>query len=87
MVNVKFYLDKADKSVHYPIHLVIRQRDIQVKVVTGEKTLRKDWDVINQIVKETECAHKSINKFLLFLMQEVEKYFETAPHIQFTDKK
>lgn len=87
MVNVKFYLDKADKSKHFPIHLVIRQKDIQVKVATGEKVLRKDWDAKNQLVKETEYTHKSINKFLLFLKQEVEKHFETAPHSQFTDKK
>jgi DNA (cytosine-5)-methyltransferase 1 len=87
MVNVKFYLDKADKSKHYPIHLVIRQKDVQVKVATGEKVLKKDWDAKNQLVKETEYTHKSINKFFSFLKQEVEKHFETAPHTQFTDKK
>lgn len=87
MVNVKFYLDKADKSKHFPIHLVIRQKDVQVKVATGEKVLKKDWDAKNQFVKETEYTHKSINKFLSFLKQEVEKHFETAPHSQFTDKK
>lgn len=87
MVNVKFYLDKADKSKHFPIHLVLRQKDVQVKVATGEKVLKKDWDAESQLVKETEYTHKSINKFLLFLKQEVEKYFETAPHSQFTDKK
>jgi len=87
MMNVKFYLDKADKSKNYPIHLVLRQKDVQVKVATGEKVLKKDWDAKNQLVKETEYTHKSINKFLLFLKQEVEKHFETAPHSQFTDKK
>lgn len=87
MINVKFYLDKADKSKHYPIHLVIRQKDVQVKVSTGEKVLKKDWDAKNQLVKETEYTYKSINKFLSFLKQEVEKHFETAPHTQFTDKK
>lgn len=87
MVNVKFYLDKADKSKYFPIHLVIRQKDIQVKVATGEKVLKKDWDAKNQTVKGTEYTYKSINKFLDFLKQETEKYFETAPHSQFTDKK
>ena len=87
MVNVKFYLDKADKSKHFPIHLVLRQKDVQVKVATGEKVLKKDWDAKNQLVKETEYTYKSINKFLLFLKQEVEKHFETAPHSQFTDEK
>lgn len=87
MVNVKFYLDKADKSKYFPIHLVIRKKDAQVKVATGEKVLRKDWDAKNQIVKESEYTHKSINKFLSFLKQEVEKHFETAPHSQLTDKK
>ena len=87
MINVKFYLDKADKTKRFPIHLVIRQKDIQVKVATGEKILKKDWDNKNQIVKESEYTYKSINKFLLFLKQEVEKYFDSVPHTHFTDKK
>ncbi len=87
MINVKFYLDKADKSKNYPIHLVLRQKDVQVKVATGEKIMKKDWDNTNQVVKDSDYRHKSINKFLNFLKQEVEKYFETAPHSHFTDKK
>ncbi|MFZ1787460.1 MAG: DNA cytosine methyltransferase [Saprospiraceae bacterium] len=87
MINVKFYLDKADKSKRYPIHLVLRQKDIQVKVATGEKIFKKDWDNKNQVVKGDEYTHKSINKFLSFLKQEVEKYFNAVPHSQFTDKK
>src|SRR5262249_45006748 len=39
------------------------------------------------IVKETEYNHKSINKFISFLKQEIEKYFETASHAQLTSKK
>jgi DNA (cytosine-5)-methyltransferase 1 len=87
MINVKFYLDKADKSKRFPIHLVIRQKDVQVKVATGEKILKKDWDNTHQAVKDSEYRYKSINKFLSFLKQEVEKHFEAAPHSQFTDKK
>ncbi len=87
MIKVRFYLDKADKSKRFPIHLVIRQKDVQVKVATGEKILKKDWDNKNQLVKETDLSNKSINKFLSFLKQEVEKHFETEPHTQFTDKK
>jgi DNA (cytosine-5)-methyltransferase 1 len=67
MINVKFYLDKADKSKRFPIHLVIRQKECSSKVATGEKILKKDWDNKNQVVRETEYNHKSINKFLLFL--------------------
>ncbi len=87
MINVKFYLDKADKSKKYPIHLVIRQKDVQVKVATGEKILKKDWDNKNQVVRDSDDNYKSINKFLSFLKLEVEKHFETTPHAQFTDKK
>ena len=87
MINVKFYLDKADKSKKYPIHLVLRQKELQIKVATGEKVMKKDWDNKNQSVKDTAYSHKSINKFLNFLKQEVEKYFETEPHSNFTDKK
>ena len=87
MINVKFYLDKADKSKRFPIHLVLRQKDKQIKVATGEKIMKKDWDNTNQLVKDSEYSSKSINKFLNFLKQEVEKYFETEPHSNFTDTK
>jgi DNA (cytosine-5)-methyltransferase 1 len=87
MINVKFYLDKADKSKRFPIHLVLRQKDLQIKVATGEKIMKKDWDSTNQLVRDTDYSHKSINKFLTFLKQEVEKYFDNEPHSNFTDKK
>lgn len=87
MIGVKYYLDKADKNTRSPIHLVIRQKEVKVKVSTGQKIFKKDWDNKNQVVKETEYNHKTINKFLTFLKNEVEKHFETAPHSHFTDKK
>ncbi len=86
MINVKYYLDKADKSKRCPIHLVIRQKDVQIKVSTGEKVFKKDWNNSNQLVLDSEYNYKSINKFLCFLKQEVEKFFETAPHSQLTEK-
>ena len=88
MVTVKFYLDsKADKIKLYPIHLVIRQKELQVKVSTGEKLKKKDWDHKNQIVKESEYRHKSMNKFLSFIKLEVEKVIESTPHTKLTSKK
>lgn len=87
MVNVKFYLDKADKNKLFPIHLVLRQKEVQVKVAIGEKIKKKDWDNKSQAVKDTCYNHKGINKFLDFLKQAVEKHLETAPHSQLTDKK
>lgn len=87
MVNVKFYLDKADKNKLFPIHLVLRQKDVQVKVATGEKIKKKDWDNTTQQVKDTCYSHKGINKFLSFLKQEVEKYLGVTPNAQHTDKR
>jgi DNA (cytosine-5)-methyltransferase 1 len=88
MVNVKFYLDsKADRNMLYPIHLFLRQKQVQVKAATGEKTKKKDWDNKNQSVKDTNYNHKGLNKFLAFLKKEVENHLETAPHSQLTDKK
>ena len=87
MISIKFYLDKADKSKRFPIHLVLRQKDKQIKVATGEKIMKKDWDNKNQIVKESDYNFKSKNKFLNFLKQEVEKYFESEVHTNFTDLK
>ncbi len=86
MLNVKFYLDKADKSKQFPIHLVLRKKNVQIKVATGEKIKKKDWNNVNQCVKETEYRYKSINKFLSFIKHEVENHLESAPH-QHTDKK
>ena len=87
MLNVKFYLDKADKSKQFPIHLVLRKKSVQIKVATGEKIKRKDWDNKNQRVKDTEHRYKSINNFLDFLKDEVEKYGKSATPNQITDKK
>lgn len=87
MIKVKFYLDKADKSERSPIHLVIRQKDVNIKVATGEKVLLKDWDTTKQVVKSSEYSHIHINKFLAFLKNEVEKYINNATYTQVTDKK
>ena len=88
MLNAKFYLDtKYDKNFDRPLHLVLRQKNIQVKVSIGEKIKKKDWDNKSQVVKDTNYNHKGINKFLLFLHQEVEKHFESTPHSQWTGKK
>lgn len=87
MIKVKFYLDKADKSERSPIHLVIRQKDVNIKVATGEKIMSKDWDAKKQEIKNSEYAHVFINKYLNFLKKEVETYINTATHTQLTDKK
>jgi DNA (cytosine-5)-methyltransferase 1 len=87
MVAVKFYLDKADKNNLFPIHLVIRQKEVQIKVATGEKVKQKDWEGSTQCVKESCYNHKAINKYLSFLKDEVEKHLKGAPHKQLTDKK
>lgn len=87
MVSVKFYLDKADKNNVYPIHLVMRQKDVQVKVATGEKVIKGDWDSKTQSVKSSCPNYKAINKFLVFLKNEIEKHLETSPYSQMTNKK
>lgn len=86
MVSVKFYLDKADKFNYCPIHLVIRQKDVKIKVSTGEKVLKESWNGHNQEVNASDCNSVAINKFLIFLKQEVEKCIETTPHSNLTDK-
>jgi DNA (cytosine-5)-methyltransferase 1 len=85
MISVKFYLDKPDKSKKSPIHLFLRQKDLQIKVATGEKIMKKDWDNKNQSVLDSDFSYKAINKFLTFLKQEIEKYLETTPHSLLTE--
>ncbi len=87
MISVKFYLDKADKHAKYPIHLFLREKEVQVKVATGEKIAKEDWDSDSQQVISSNPNFRAINKFLNFLRQEAEKHIETAPHSQLTDKK
>jgi len=87
MINVKFYLDKADKKFRYPIYLVLHPKNRKIKVSTGIKITKEDWDVENQNVKSSEKLHKSINKFLGFLKTEVEKHLVTESHSNITVKK
>ncbi len=87
MIKVRFYLDKADKNSFSPIHLRVTKNGVQIKVATGEKIKKKDWDNTNQLVKDTEYKHISINKFLNFLKSETEKYISSTPHTKHTDKK
>lgn len=85
MVNVKFYLDKADKNRLYPIHLFIREKGKQIKVALREKIKKKDWDSKNQMVLDTCFEHKSINKYLNFIRKETEKYISSIPFSQLTE--
>jgi DNA (cytosine-5)-methyltransferase 1 len=87
MINIKFYLDKADKSKLSPIHLVIRHKEIQIKVSTGEKILKKDWDNSNQLVKGSDYDSKSINKFLSFIKDETENFISNIYQSNLTNKK
>lgn len=87
MINVKYYLDKADKNLLYPIHLVLRQKGVNIKVSTGEKIEFTEWDNKIQKVKFSSLNHKAINNFLSFLKKEIEKHLETVPHTMLTDKK
>ncbi|MCX6208797.1 MAG: DNA cytosine methyltransferase [Bacteroidetes bacterium] len=87
MINVKFYLDKADKNNYSPIYLRVTKNGVQIKVAVGEKVKKKDWDNTNQIVNDSEYRHFSLNKFLSFLKSETEKYISSTPHTKHTDKK
>ncbi|HZY78782.1 MAG TPA: DNA cytosine methyltransferase, partial [Cyclobacteriaceae bacterium] len=86
-MNVKFYLDKADKSNQFPIHLVLRQKDVSIKASTGEKIKKEDWDTNKQCVKDSEPLHTYINDYLSFLKKQVQKYLEVTPHQHLTEKK
>ena len=85
MMSVKFYLDKPDKNDLSPIHLVIRAAGTKFKATTGEKVCKQDWDT-RKWVKESNPKHEAINKFLRFLVTEVNKYVEITPFSVLTDK-
>jgi len=87
MINIKFYLDKTNKSGLSPIHLVIRKKRVQIKVSIGEKIKRKDWNIKTQSVRPTNYDSTTINDYLNFLKSEVEQYLLTATASQRTDTK
>ena len=86
MTHVKFYLDKADKNWLCPIHLFIRQKNLQIKIAIGVKIKKKEWDAKKQFVKEECYNQKYINSYIDFLRSETEKYLEKTPASQLTDK-
>ncbi len=88
MPAIKFYLDsKPDKYFNYPIHLVIRSKDIQVKVALGVKMKRKEWNASKQIVKDNCYNHIRLNQFIELLRNEALKFIDKTPASQLTDKR
>ncbi|ATL46140.1 DNA (cytosine-5-)-methyltransferase [Chitinophaga caeni] len=86
-MSVKFYLDKADKRDCAPIHLVLRHKSVQIKVATGEKVHKSEWDPQSQLVDEKHPHHKEINRYLFFLKEQVIHFMDTAAPAQLTEKK
>ncbi len=82
MLSVKFYLDSPDRTDQYSIHFVLRDKSRQVKVSTGEKVQRDQWDTESQSVKESEPRHRSINHFLGTLRHVVERHIAAHPSKQ-----
>ncbi len=88
MLNIKFYLDsKYDKNFYRPIHLVIRNKDKQIKVAIGEKIKKKDWNAKNQTAKTSHYNHKFLNNYIKFLKEEVENYCSNSLRSAMTDRK
>jgi len=87
MISIKYCLDKANKNDWSSIHLVISEKNIKIKIATGEKTLRKDWDDKNFEVLPINPNYKTINKFLSFLKTQVKNFVENPSNAPFTSKK
>ncbi len=87
MLKIKYYLDKADKNKLSPIHLVLQKKGVKIKVAIGEKIKKSNWDSKYQKVKENCYEAKTINSYLEFLRQEVEKYLDSSQLSSKTDKK
>lgn len=79
MINVNFYLDKADKSKLSPIHLVLVIKGNKVKVSTGQKVKSSDWDSVKKDVKETCYNYKFLKNYLSLLRKETEALLKSTP--------
>ncbi len=86
-MTVKYYLDKASKNDLSPIHLVIREKDIKIKIATGEKVEKSNWDEKNFQVLPCISGHKVINRFLNFLRDQVRTFVENPANVPCTSKK
>lgn len=73
MATVNFYLDKVDKQGLAPIHLRINCDGTQVKISTGKKVVKSDFDKANQAVKSNNKEAQSINNYLTYLKDRAEE--------------
>lgn len=88
MPSVKYYLDKSTKSELSPIHLVLRQKKVQIKVATGISVKKADWNTEKQLILEFKnYGYKGLNTFLNFLRNEIEKYINTSMPAELTDMR
>lgn len=73
MATVNFYLDKVDKQGLAPIHLRINCDGVQVKVSTGKKVVKADFDKNSQEVNSSNKDAQAINGYLTYLRLRAEE--------------
>ena len=85
MATINYYLDKADKKGYSPIHLRINCNGDQIKVSTGSKAKREDFDKNTQKVKDSEPTHIELNYYLDFLKERADELINNSYKKAFTD--
>lgn len=73
MATINFYLDKPDKKGQAPIHLRINCNGDQIKLATGQKILKEDFDKKNQRALNYSAEAFKINHYLDFLKERADE--------------
>lgn len=72
MATINFYLDKPDKKGLAPIHLRINCNGSQIKLATGQKISKENFDKQTQRSSNNSSEANEINHYLTFLEERAD---------------
>lgn len=90
-MNVKFYTDKPSKNLEVPIHISLRGKflgkELRVKVATGQKVNKSQWDTKKQLVKLGVKGAGMINTYLTALKNQTETMLQSFVGKRVTEQR
>ena len=87
MATINFYLDKSNKKGFSPIHLRINCNSEQIKLSTGEKIKRQDFDKETQTVKQNSERSTEINHYLNYLKERADELLNNSYKKSYTNNE
>lgn len=87
MATINFYLDKPDKKGFAPIHLRINCNGEQIKIATGEKIRKEDFDKETQQIRKSADNFLEINHYLSYLKERADELLNRSYKRLYTDRE